>query len=125
MRALLLLGLGIATQLGSALLLATSIGERWLGADAVAAGAQCAQGEGAIGLPLLAATTWLLLRSFPLRARLASALAGGAAGVLADAAWHLVCTRTDLLHILIWHLGATVALTAAGYLVGVYLERRF
>lgn len=122
--ALAMLGVGLSTQLAAAALLSTTVGSSWLGDGGFATGRQCLTGEGSLGLPLLAGSAWLLLRAFPLRARLASALGGAAAGLFADAAWHLVCVRTDLAHILVWHFGSTLVLAGAGYLVGIGIERR-
>jgi len=115
---------GLAVELGAAALLATSRGELWAGDGGAAAGLACARGEGSFALPVAAIVFWLLLRAFPLRARWASALAGGAAGLFADAAWHLVCTRSDLVHLLVWHFGALLVLALAGYSAGLWVERR-
>lgn len=122
--ALAALGAGLAVQLGAAGLLSTSVGARWLGDGGLSAGVQCAAGEGAFGLPVFVAAFWLLLRAFPFRARLTSALASAAAGLFADAGWHLVCTRTDFMHLVVWHFGSTLALAAIGYVVGIGVERR-
>lgn len=123
-RAAAMLGGGLAVQLAAAALLAGSASESWLGTGGAAAGLQCVRGESSLGLPLLAVAIWLLLRAFPLHARLASALAGGAAGLFADACWHLVCSRTDFAHLALWHFGSTVLLALAGYAAGAGVERR-
>ncbi len=47
-----------------------------------------------------------------------------AAGLVADAVWHLICPRSDLPHVLIWHGGATALTTAWGWLLGAVHERR-
>jgi len=67
---------------------------------------------------VLAAGAFLALRALPLRPSWSGALAGAAAGLFADAIWHLSCSVTDLSHLLVWHLGATVALALAGSLSG-------
>lgn len=63
------------------------------------------------------ATLWLLvaiLGGLPLRPGWAGALAGGAAALVADGAWHLVCPIVSLDHLLVWHIGAGLASVALG-----------
>lgn len=115
-RAALGLAAGVAVQLGGALLVAH-------GGGGVAGGLPCLQRELTLGLPLLVFAAFLALQALPLRSAWAGALAGAAAGLLADALWHLVCPRVDLPHLLVWHFGATPLLAAAGALAGLAWAR--
>lgn len=123
-RSLLALGGAVALQVSLGLLIWQRTGAGLTGPGAIAAGAQCATMEGAIGLPHIATVTWLALRALPVRPRWSGALAGAAAGLLADAVWHLACARTDLEHILVWHFGATVAMALIGAVTGSFWPRR-
>jgi hypothetical protein len=123
-RALLALASGVLLQVGLGLLLWQRGGAVLSGPAAAAVGAQCATIEGAIGLPHLAIAIWLTLRALPIRPRWSGALAGAAAGLLADSVWHLACARNDLEHLLVWHLGATLAMAAVGALSGSLWPRR-
>lgn len=95
-----------------------------MAANAASAGAKCATVEGLIGLPHVAVALWLGLRALPLRPGCSGALAGSAAGLLADSVWHLACGRDDLEHLLVWHLGAVVAMTLVGAVTGSLWSRR-
>jgi hypothetical protein len=66
------------------------------------------------GLPLLAVGVLLTARGLPARPALAGALVGLAAGVMADAAWRMVCVVTEPSHVLTGHLGAVFGLALAG-----------
>jgi hypothetical protein len=46
------------------------------------------------------------------------------AGLVADGVWHLICPRSDLAHLLVWHGGATVVMTGFGLALGLLYERR-
>jgi len=115
LRAGLAIGAAIALELVLGLALATTDGPP---PPTLAAGAHCGLAEGLLGLPLLAVAAFLALRALPVRPRWSGALAGAAAGLFADAAWHLSCAVTDLAHVVVWHLGATVALAVVGFLSG-------
>lgn len=123
-RSMLALAGGVGVQLALGLLVWQRTGEGVSGPGATAAGVQCVTIEGAIGLPHLAIATWLALRALPIRPRWSGALAGAAAGLLADAVWHLACPRNDLEHLLVWHFGATVAMTLLGALAGSFWNRQ-
>lgn len=123
-RAMAALAGGIGLQLLLGWLTWRGSGAGWSAPGAVAAGSQCASIEGVIGLPHLALATWLALRALPIRPRWSGALAGAAAGLLADSLWHLACARNDLEHLLVWHFGATVAMTLLGALSGSFWPRR-
>jgi hypothetical protein len=118
----LALALGVATQLAAS-------GWTWMNAPATTAaemvrhrGAVCFSVQELLGLPGLALAFWLVQRALPVRPRWSGALAGMGAGLLADAVWHLICPRSDLSHVLIWHGGATVLTTGAGWLIGALYE---
>ena len=123
-RSMLALARGVGLQLILGLLIWQRTGAGITGAGAIAVGAQCATIEGAIGLPHLAIATWLALRALPIRPRWSGALAGAAAGLLADAVWHLACSRNDLEHLVVWHFGATVAMMLLGAISGSFWTRR-
>jgi len=123
-RSLLALAGAVSLQLSLGLLIWQRAAAGLTGPEAMAVGAQCATIEGVIGLPHLAIATWLALRALPVRPRWSGALAGAAAGLLADAVWHLACARNDLEHILVWHFGATVAMTLLGAVTGSFWSRR-
>lgn len=123
-RALAALSGGVLLQLLLGILIWQRTGAGLTGSGALAVGSQCATIEGAIGLPHLAIATWLALRALPIRPRWSGALAGAAAGLLADSTWHLACARNDLEHLLVWHFGATVAMTVVGAVAGSFSLRR-
>ena len=123
-RALAALSGGILLQILLGILIWQRTGAGLSGPGALAVGSQCASIEGAIGLPHLAIATWLALRALPIRPRWSGALAGAAAGLLADSLWHLACARNDLEHLLVWHFGATVAMTLLGAVSGSFWPRR-
>ena len=123
-RALAALSGGVLVQVLLGLLIWQRTGAGLSGPGALAVGSQCASIEGAIGLPHLAIATWLALRALPIRPRWSGALAGAAAGLLADSLWHLACARNDLEHLLVWHFGATVAMTILGAVSGSFWRRR-
>lgn len=72
----------------------------------------CVAGTITAALPVLAVSGWLSARAFPLRPRIAGAIYGVGAGLVADAGWRLFCHFSDPLHVLGAHtLG--VAIVAA------------
>ena len=77
----------------------------------------CVAGTVISALPVLAVAGWLVARAFPLRPRLAGALYGVGAGLIADAGWRLFCHFSDPVHVFGAHtLG--VALVAVIATVG-------
>jgi Negative regulator of sigma F len=122
-RSMLALAGGVGLQLVLGVLLWQRSGAGLAGPGAFAAGAQCATIGGVIGLPHLAIATWLALSALPIRPRWSGALAGAAAGLLADGTWHLACSRNDLEHLLVWHLGATVLMMLVGAISGSFWTR--
>ncbi len=85
-------------------------------------GTSCFPTEGALALPALGLTVLLVVRAYTVRPLWAGVLAGTGAGLLTDGAWHLVCPRADLAHVLVLHGGAVAALAAVGWLAGYALE---
>jgi hypothetical protein len=77
----------------------------------------CVAGTYLSALPALALAGWLVARAFPLRPRLAGALYGLGAGLLADAGWRLFCHFSDPTHVLGAHTLAVALATLSG--VGV------
>ena len=69
------------------------------------------------GLPLLGVGLVLCARGLPAKPALAGALVGLSAGVMSDAAWRMVCVVTEPSHVLVGHMGAVLALSAAGGLL--------
>jgi hypothetical protein len=71
-------------------------------------------------LPPLAVALWLVAGAYPLRPRVAGALAGLGAGLLADAGWRLFCHFGDPRHV----LGAHTAAVLVACLIGMLLAPR-
>lgn len=65
-------------------------------------------------LPALAVSGWLVARAFPLRPRVAGALYGLGAGLLADAGWRLFCHYSDPSHVFGAHTAAVVVVCGLG-----------
>lgn len=76
-----------------------------------------------IAAPLLLLGLWLLGRGLPLRPTLGGALAGLAAGLLADSSWRLICPFSLPSHVLPSHTGAILALVALGAVSGSLIDR--
>ncbi len=75
----------------------------------------CVAGTIVSALPALAVSGWLVARAFPLRPRLAGALYGLGAGLMADAGWRLFCHFSDPAHVFGAH---TLSIAITG-LIGV------
>lgn len=74
----------------------------------------CVAGTIAAALPVLAVSGWLAARAFPLRPRIAGALYGLGAGLVADAGWRLFCHFSDPVHVLGAHtLGIAIVVAIA------------
>src|SRR5262245_7682414 len=73
----------------------------------------CLAGTVGSALPALAIAGWLAARAFPLRPRLAGALYGLGAGLLADSGWRLFCHFSDPAHVFGAH---TVGVLATAFL---------
>jgi hypothetical protein len=123
-RAGLALGAGAAVQLAVALLSWTN-GPALPPEDAARhSGMSCFSVQGLLAFSGLTFTFWLVVRALPVRPRWAGALAGMGAAVVADGVWHLICPRSDLTHLLVWHGGATAVMTGVGWALGLLYERR-
>lgn len=83
----------------------------------------CLYYEFLIATPLLLIGLWLLNRGLPFRPATAGALAGLAAGLLADSSWRLICPFTFPSHVLPSHTGPILAMVAIGAGLGAILER--
>ena len=77
----------------------------------------CLTGTIVSALPALAVAGWLAARAFPLRPRLAGALYGVGAGLMADAGWRLFCHFSHPAHVFGAH---TLGIVVTGML-GVLL----
>jgi hypothetical protein len=77
----------------------------------------CVGGTLLTALPAFAVSAWLVARAFPLRPRLAGALYGLGAGLMADAGWRLFCHYSDPLHVFGAHSLAVALTTVIGMLV--------
>jgi hypothetical protein len=83
----------------------------------------CLTGTIVSALPALAVSGWLAARAFPLRPRLAGALYGIGAGLMADAGWRLFCHFSAPAHVLGAHTLGIVATGLLGVLSAVWLAR--
>jgi hypothetical protein len=86
-------------------------------------GFPCLGFEMMLGVPILMAALWLVARGASVAPRLAGALAGMGAGLVADAAMHFECGAVDPAHTVIWHLGAVALLSLLGALAGRFMPR--
>ena len=84
----------------------------------------CVAGTVLSALPALFLSSWLVTRAFPLRPRLAGALYGLGAGLLADAGWRLFCHYSDPAHVLGAHSLAIVIAILLGISVAHLLDSR-
>lgn len=86
--------------------------------ECVRFGMDCMRNEGALALPALLLTLWLVFRALPVRPVMAGFAGGAGAALIADALNHLICPLSNLRHVLTWHFGAMVVLTAVGAVAG-------
>jgi hypothetical protein len=84
----------------------------------------CLTGTVVSALPALAIAGWLAARAFPLRPRLAGALYGVGAGLLADAGWRLFCHFSDPAHVLPAHVLGVAVVGALGVIVATRFSRK-
>ena len=84
----------------------------------------CVAGTVLSALPALAVSGFLVARAFPLRPRLAGALYGIAAGLMADAGWRLFCHFSDPRHVFSAHMLGVVFCGLVGILLASLLKRR-
>jgi hypothetical protein len=90
----------------------------------LAKGMSCSTKDFLFALPALAATLALVFRALPLRPSMAGLLGGAGAAVVADAINHIICSMSDLRHVLVWHTGMLFGLMFLGWGVGKLWERR-
>jgi hypothetical protein len=79
----------------------------------------CVAGTMVSALPLLGAAGWLAARAFPVRPRIAGALYGIGAGLVADAGWRLFCHFSDPVHVLGSHTLGILLVGILGSLLAV------
>jgi hypothetical protein len=87
-------------------------------------GATCLRGSLTLAAPVLAIGSLLVARALPLRPARAGALAGAAAGVLADAGWRLGCFVTEPSHVAGSHWLAIGVSAAAGAAIAWLIDAR-
>ena len=83
----------------------------------------CLTGTIVSALPALAIAGWLAARAFPLRPRLAGALYGVGAGLMADAGWRLFCHFSHPAHVFGAHTLAIAVSGTLGVLLASWLVR--
>lgn len=124
-------GTWVAAALASGLTLQIAVGvATWMVSpgppfqwSAAGAGVSCMRHDLAFALPAFAVTLWLILRALPLRPAVAGMLGGAGTGIAADAVGHLLCPMSDLRHVVVWHSGAILLMTACGGLIGLLIGR--
>jgi hypothetical protein len=84
----------------------------------------CVAGTVLSALPALAVSGFLVARAFPLRPRLAGALYGVGAGLMADSGWRLFCHFSDPRHVFSAHTLGVALCGLVGILVASLLKRR-
>jgi len=85
--------------------------------------AECVGWPMALGAPFMVLTTLMAARAFPTRPMIAGGLCGMSAGILSDAGWRLSCWISEPTHVVGSHGLAILALTAAGALLAVCVDR--
>jgi hypothetical protein len=75
-------------------------------------------------IPVILFAGLLVARAYPLRPWIAGAMYGAGAGLLSDAGWRLFCHYSDPWHVFPSHLGAVVAASVLGALVGRLMRPR-
>jgi len=84
----------------------------------------CLTGTIVSALPALAVAGWLSARAFPLRPRVAGALYGVGAGLMADAGWRLFCHFSDPVHVLGSHTAGIALVAILGLVFAGLIGRR-
>jgi len=84
----------------------------------------CVFGTVVSALPPLALSGWLVARAFPLRPRIAGALYGIGAGLMADAGWRLFCHFSDPVHVIGAHVLGVAICGIIGVLVAMTSSRQ-
>jgi hypothetical protein len=83
----------------------------------------CLYYEFLIASPILLLGLWLLSRGLSFRPATAGALAGLAAGLLADSSWRLICPFTFPSHVLPSHTGPILGMVVIGAALGALVDR--
>ena len=83
----------------------------------------CLTGTVVSALPVLAVAGWLAARAFPLRPRLAGALYGVGAGLMADSGWRLFCHFSHPAHVLGAHTLGIVVTGVLGMITATLMVR--
>jgi hypothetical protein len=84
----------------------------------------CVAGTIVSALPALAVSGWLVARAYPLRPRLAGALYGVGAGLMADAGWRLFCHFSAPGHVFGAHVLGIAVCAGLGVLLASFLRPR-
>lgn len=84
----------------------------------------CYPREILLAIPAIFVFAWLLARAYPLRPVFAATAGATGAGLVADAALHLVCPITTVSHTLLVHGGAVASVAAVAALIGRLAARR-
>jgi hypothetical protein len=84
----------------------------------------CVGGTTVSALPALFLSGWLVARGFPLRPRLAGALYGLGAGLMADAGWRIFCHFSEPAHVFGTHTLAVGITTIVGAVHATIIARR-
>lgn len=89
-----------------------------------AIGAICAVSSAISALPVVALAAALVIRAYPLRPLTTGAIAGFAAGLIADAGWRLFCHYSEPAHVFAAHFGGVLLASAIGALTVKFLDTR-
>ncbi len=81
-------------------------------------GMGCMMNDSMLALPTLLVAIWLIVRAFPTRAWMAGLLGGAGAAIASDAITHLRCPVSNMRHVLVWHTGAVILISATCALAG-------
>lgn len=84
----------------------------------------CFVGTIASAIPALLVAGSLVARAFPLRPRIAGALCGLGAGLMADAGWRMFCHFSEPLHVFGAHILGVAATVALGVVLVPLVSRR-
>lgn len=86
-------------------------------------GMGCMTSDTMLAVPTLVITLFLIIRAYPTQAWMAGLLGGAGAAIASDAITHLRCPISDMRHVLLWHTGAVVLISAIGALAGYFWGR--
>jgi len=92
-------------------------------AQTIGEGMGCMMNDTMLALPTLLVAVWLVFRAFPTRAWMAGLLGGAGAAIASDAITHLRCPVSNMRHVLVWHTGAVILISAACALAGYLWDR--